>query len=437
MKSVSAPVRAIAVALWVWGGTVAAFAQTTSAPYPPLGFVFVQDIIPDITLDIRYAGSHNFAGTQIDGYDAPLAILRAEAAAALKAVNASLRKKELGLKIFDAYRPEQAVQHFVRWAENLSDTRMKSQFYPEVDKSMLFQEGYIARRSGHSRGNTVDLTLISLKTGQELDMGSPFDFFGKISHHGAEGITPAQAANRATLREAMEAHGFKRIKEEWWHYTLKEEPAPAFANFPIQNPAPASPAVQSTLEKAAQGAARVILVTDGLGTDSKNNRAVLSAWSKNEGIWTHRFSTAGWLGKTGFRQNKREGDGATPTGIFTFGRAFGNAENPGTPLPYTKVSKNDVWVDDPQSKFYNQWAHSDAPDADWSSAERLSDYAKQYEYAVSVNYNTAPILPGKGSAIFLHVATGRPTAGCIAVPRAAMIFFLGFIEKDTKIVLGE
>jgi len=414
----------------------AGFARADDAAYPPKGFVFIQDAVPDAALDIRYFGTDNFMGTRVDGYEAPQAILSVEAAVALKVVSGDLRKKGYGLKIFDAYRPERAVRHFVRWAEELNDTRMKAQFYPDVDKAMLFKEGYIATRSGHSRGSVVDLTLIELENARELDMGSPYDLFGKVSHHGAPGISPAQAENRAILREAMEARGFRQLKEEWWHYHLKDEPFPkTFFDFPVRAPMPVDALTQQILEKRAGGAARIIVVTEREGTGGKKNRALLRTFAKTDGIWSLRFSTDGWLGKNGFSKDKHEGDGATPTGVFTFGRAFGNADDPGALLPYTKLTANDVWVDDPASKFYNQWAHANAPDADWSSAERLMAYERAYKYVASINYNTAPIVPGKGSAIFLHVATANPTAGCVAVSEAAMVFLLGFIEKDTRIVL--
>ena len=416
----------------------AEFARADDAAYPPKDFVFVQDVILGVTLDIRYFGTNNFMGMRADGYEAPQAILSVEAASALKAVSGDLRKKGYGLKVFDAYRPERAVRHFVRWAEDVNDTRMKAQFYPDVDKAMLFKEGYIAARSGHSRGSVVDSTLLDLKSGQEVDMGSPFDLFGKISHHGAAGIAPEQAANRAILREAMEARGFGRLGEEWWHYRLKNEPYPkTFFDFPVRDPVPVDAAMRQILDRHAGGAARVVVVTEADGTGGKKNRASLRAYARVGGVWALRFSTDGWLGKSGFRKDKREGDGATPSGVYTFGRAFGNADDPGALLPYTRISPNDVWVDDPNSKFYNQWARSGMPDADWSSAERLANFGKQYKYVATINYNTAPIVPGKGSAIFLHVAAGGPTAGCVAVSEAAMVFFLGFIEKDTRIVLGE
>jgi D-alanyl-D-alanine dipeptidase/L,D-peptidoglycan transpeptidase YkuD (ErfK/YbiS/YcfS/YnhG family) len=415
----------------------AGFAQANDAIYPPKGFVFMQDVIPEAVLDIRYFGTNNFMGTRADGYEAPQAILSVEAAAALKAASDDLRKKGYGLKIFDTYRPERAVQHFVRWAEDINDVQMKAQFYPDVDKAMLFKEGYIAARSGHSRGSVVDLTLIDLKNGQEVDMGSSFDRFGKVSHHGAPEITNAQTANRAILRETMEAHGFRPLKEEWWHYRLKDEPYPkTFFDFPVRDPVPVDDPMRQILEKHAGGAARTIIVTAVDGTGGKKNRALVRAYVKADDLWSLRFSADGWLGRNGFKKDKREGDGATPIGVFTFGRAFGIAGDPGALLPYTKISPTDVWVDDPASKFYNQWAQADAPDADWSSAERLMEFGKQYQYVASINYNTTPIVPGKGSAIFLHVSNNNPTAGCVAVSEAAMVFLLGFIEKDTRIVLA-
>ncbi len=201
----------------------------------PQGFVYVADLIPGALLDIRYYGSNNFVGARVDGYFAPRAILSRKAAEALKNVAGELAAQGFALKIFDAYRPQTAVNHFVRWAGDPRDITAKSAFYPEVDKSRLFEEGYIASRSGHSRGSTVDLTIVDVASGKELDMGSPFDFFGPVSHHGAKGISPIQTANRKVLRDVMEKHGFKIYPEEWWHYTLANEPYPdTYFDFPVR-----------------------------------------------------------------------------------------------------------------------------------------------------------------------------------------------------------
>ncbi|MCL2502378.1 MAG: M15 family metallopeptidase [Bacteroidales bacterium] len=192
----------------------------------PQGFVYISDLIPDVLLDIRYYSTYNFVGARVDGYCAPTAVLSAEAAQALKKVSDELKAQGYLLKIFDAYRPQKAVQHFVRWAKDLQDTVYRQAFYPDIDKSKLFELGYIAERSGHSRGSVVDLTLVDIRSGQELDMGTPFDFFGPKSGHGTDLITEEQTANRELLKSAMLRHGFRHYREEWWHYTLVGEPFP-------------------------------------------------------------------------------------------------------------------------------------------------------------------------------------------------------------------
>ncbi|HOM03103.1 MAG TPA: M15 family metallopeptidase [Acetivibrio sp.] len=200
----------------------------------PDGFVYVTDVIPTAQLEIRYFSNDNFTGTVIDGYEAPKAILTEEAAYALKIAADALYEQGYYIKIFDAYRPQRAVNHFVRWAQDLDDAKMKEKYYPELDKSVLFKLGYIAEKSGHSRGSTVDLTLAHISTGEELDMGSGFDFFGEISNHGTHLITPEQEKNRNILRDAMVAAGFEAYTKEWWHYKLKNEPYPdTYFDFPV------------------------------------------------------------------------------------------------------------------------------------------------------------------------------------------------------------
>lgn len=199
------------------------------------GFVHVTDMCTNVILEIRYFSSYNFVGKRIDGYAAPQAILSAPAAKALCTAAGVAEQQGYTLKIFDAYRPQAAVDHFVRWGKDAADVRMKPIFYPQVDKARVFDLGYIATRSGHSRGSTVDLTLVDRQSGKELDMGTPFDFFGEASHHGAKGMTPQQVANRQILLDLMENAGFKRYEEEWWHYTLKNEPyADTYFNFAVE-----------------------------------------------------------------------------------------------------------------------------------------------------------------------------------------------------------
>ena len=192
----------------------------------PGEFVDVAYHLPEIELDVRYFGQDNFVGQRIDGYLAERIFMTRVAADSLAMVQDELAQLKLGLKIFDGYRPQHAVDHFVRWALNLEDTRMKQRYYPEVDKSDLFSGGYIAARSGHSRGSTVDLTIISLETNEELDMGTGWDFFDPSSWPSSSEVNAKQRANRMLLKLIMLKHGFKPISTEWWHFTLEDEPFP-------------------------------------------------------------------------------------------------------------------------------------------------------------------------------------------------------------------
>lgn len=209
-------------------------------------FVNITDVIPDVILEIRYFGTYNFVGTRIDGYEAPTALLTRQAADSLKAVSDDLKRMGFRLKIYDAYRPQKAVDHFVRWAKDVNDTVMKRYFYPDLDKSMLFPQEYIIERSGHTRGSTLDLTLFDMDKEKEADMGGTFDWFGKESHpdfcgnpdtfeyQPSDSLTVEQFNNRMILRRAMMRHGFKPLHTEWWHFTLENEPFPdTYFTFPV------------------------------------------------------------------------------------------------------------------------------------------------------------------------------------------------------------
>lgn len=193
---------------------------------PLSNFVHIEQVIPDVLYEIRYAGRHNFIGRPIKGYKKSTAMLSVPAADSLKKVQCYLKKRGYRIKIFDAYRPQRAVNHFIQWAKVSDDTLMKREFYPQIDKRDLFKLGYIAAKSGHTRGSTVDLTIVDINTGREIDMGSPFDFFGNISHHDSRQINAEQQAHRLLLKDAMLQFGFKALPEEWWHYTLVDEPYP-------------------------------------------------------------------------------------------------------------------------------------------------------------------------------------------------------------------
>ena len=219
-------------------------------------FVAITDVVPDAILEIRYYGTYNFVGTRIDGYLAPTALLTRRAADSLKAVSDDVVSQGYRLKIYDAYRPQMGVDHFVRWAADVADTTMRRYFYPDVDKSRLFELEYIMAKSGHTRGSTVDLTLFDMTIEKEVDMGGTFDWFGPESHpdfcgnpetgqytgdnskspvNPKRSITPEQFANRMILRDAMLRHGFKPLDSEWWHFTLKDEPYPdTYFTFPVK-----------------------------------------------------------------------------------------------------------------------------------------------------------------------------------------------------------
>ncbi len=196
------------------------------------GLVDIRALVPDMAEDIRYASSHNFVGMPIDGYEAPKCYLLRPAAEALQRVEAALRAKHQRLLVFDCYRPVRAVRHFMRWAHDPADLKTKAEFYPDLDKHALVPQ-YIAEHSGHSRGATVDLTLMQCDGGgencAELDMGTGFDFFGERAHTESPSVTAGQRANRYRLRDAMQAQGFRNYADEWWHYTLQPEPTPNLA----------------------------------------------------------------------------------------------------------------------------------------------------------------------------------------------------------------
>ena len=212
-------------------GTAASLAESPR----PADFVDAASMVKPLAVELRYFTPHNFVGARVDGYEKPVCLLTRPAATALAAVAQDIAPLGLGLKVFDCYRPARAVAHFVRWAKNLNDQKEKPEFYPDVDKRDLFRLGYIADKSSHSRGSTVDLTLVELGAGREVDMGTPFDFFSPRFWPDDASVASVQRENRNRLRHAMERHGFMPYDREWWHFTLKNEPFPARSfDFPVQ-----------------------------------------------------------------------------------------------------------------------------------------------------------------------------------------------------------
>ena len=211
------------------------FSPKVVAQQLPKGFSYIQEKIPTIALELRYYSTNNFIGKPIDAYNKPVGIATTKAVEQLNKVQCELKKMNLGLKIFDAYRPQTAVNHFVKWARDLNDTLQKPLFYPNVEKNVLFKEGYIASKSGHTRGSTIDLTIINLSTKKELDMGSPYDFFGKESWVSHQELTAKQKENRQLLQRIMLKYNFRNYPQEWWHFTLRNEPFPnTYFDFPIE-----------------------------------------------------------------------------------------------------------------------------------------------------------------------------------------------------------
>lgn len=203
-------------------------------PEIPNSFVKVSTVIPNLNVKLRYYTANNFVGDTIEGYKSNTLYLTKAAAKQLKFVQDELQKQNLCLKVYDGYRPQRAVNHFVRWARDIKDTLMKSEFYPKVKKRNLFKSGYISSKSGHSRGSTVDLTIVDGETGIPLDMGSPFDFFGEQSWFAYSKISDEQKKNRSLLKAIMSKHGFRNYSKEWWHFTLRGEPFPkTFFDFEI------------------------------------------------------------------------------------------------------------------------------------------------------------------------------------------------------------
>jgi D-alanyl-D-alanine dipeptidase len=198
------------------------------------GFVDAATLVEGLVVDMRYLGADNFVGTKVDGYQAARCLLTRQAADALAKVARDIADKGLVLKVFDCYRPQRAVAHFVRWARDIDNRATKPTFYPQIDKQDLFKLGYIAERSGHSRGSTMDLTL-ARADGGELDMGSKFDFFGPISWPSSRSVSAEARANRMLLAGAMRQRGFVPYSREWWHFTLREEPFPnTYFDFPVR-----------------------------------------------------------------------------------------------------------------------------------------------------------------------------------------------------------
>ena len=234
MKAISKWGQFIVAMVFLWSCSREATIAKDDASMPEQ-FVVVNDEIPSLVFDIRYYSNDNFLGTKVRGYESAKCILTRPASEVLKKVQRDISEAGYALKIFDCYRPQQAVDHFVAWVRDADDQKMKAEYYPNEDKSQLIEKGYIADKSGHSRGSTLDLTLVESASSAELDMGTPFDYFDTLSNTDDPRISEQQKRNRLRLKSAMEKHGFVNYDKEWWHYTLKDEPYPdAYFDFPVK-----------------------------------------------------------------------------------------------------------------------------------------------------------------------------------------------------------
>ncbi|WP_133406670.1 M15 family metallopeptidase [Parashewanella tropica] len=215
--------------------TILLFLPVTVFAKLPAGFSYCTDVIPNLTVDLHYISNNNFTGKPVDGYIKPVCILSTSALNQLAKVQKQLKPFDLGLKVYDAYRPQRAVDNFVRWQKTPDHPEIKKHYYPNLNKADLFKLDFIATKSGHTRGSTVDLTIIDLHTKQELDMGGHFDYFGERSKPFYQGISMQQKANRALLRHMMIEQGFMPNKNEWWHFNLSNEPFPnTYWDFPVK-----------------------------------------------------------------------------------------------------------------------------------------------------------------------------------------------------------
>lgn len=433
------PVMLLGLLLVNFTGIVKAEERTVH-PLDSSDFVVLSDVVPDIIQEIRYFSTYNFVGERITGYHEPCALMTKEAALALKAVSDEVKAKGYRLKVYDAYRPQMAVDHFVRWAENLGDKRMKDYFYSQVEKNRLFADGYIDAKSGHSRGSTIDLTLFDMSTGKEVDMGGTFDYFGGLSHPDYKGnLTEQQLKNRRILREAMLRHGFKPLDTEWWHFTLRNEPfANTYFNFPVEKLPQSNLTVQASPQwvknlPAAKNAQQMVVI----GAVGETTAWVSLHEKDAQGQWQQLMSTPGIIGKNGLGKTK-EGDSKTPVGTFHFTAAFGIAPDPGCAIPYKQVDENIYWSGDArQGMKYNEMVDlRQYPNLNKADSEHIVDYDPYYTYCLNISYNEQGT-PGKGSAIFLHCFGDKKpyTGGCVAIPEAKMRYILQQVKPDCQVVI--
>lgn len=407
--------------------TLAVISLPVYANNLPENFVYLSDIDPNIVQEIRYAGYYNFIGRPVKGYDSGECILTRQTAEALSHVQADLKKSGFSLKVYDCYRPQKAVDDFIAWSKQPKHQEMKAAFYPNTNKADFFKLGYVAEKSGHTRGSTVDVTI------NQLDMGTNYDYMDELSHSNNQEITNTAYKNRQLLYWVMEKYGFVNLPTEWWHFTLKDEPyAHAYFNFNVQARLPKSLAIPRN--------SRQLLVVRA--KDANTFKADMQRYERNSNKETwHAIGdlVPVVLGKNGLAAPvKKEGDLRTPVGVFKIGSAFGFEEKEkNIKVPYQILKEMTVCVDDSTSHYYNQIvSQATVSNPDWYSAEKMRQ-VPFYKIGAVISYNDKRT-PGAGSCIFMHIWKSRNqgTAGCIAMAEPALKETLAWFEPEKQPVIA-
>lgn len=378
------------------------------------GLVRVQELDPSIVTDMRYATANNFTKQEI--YPAAVAVLRQETAQKLAAANAEFKERGYRIKIWDAYRPPYVQQIF--W-------------------DLVPDERYVANPakggSRHNRGGAVDLTLVDAN-GAEVEMPTGFDDFSESAWPNNPQMSAQARQNLDVLTQVLTKHGFTPIEHEWWHWDDADWRDFPLVDVNLEKFLNQSPEFLRSLPAVTEQA----LVVEPTGESI--SQAWVTVWEKYDGVWQPVLDpVAAVIGKNGFAPagEKHEGDGRTPSGVFALGQAFGYDQTIPTRLAYRQATADDFWVDDPESAQYNQWV-SGPPQA--KSYEKMRRDDELYRYGAVIEYNTSPIVPGKGSAIFLHVWRGpqSATAGCVAVASADILDILKWLNqtKHPRILLN-
>ncbi len=386
-------------------------AVTVPAIIPDDGqLVRVLDYIPDAVIDMRYATTNNFTGVVL--YDDPEAYLCYGTVKKLIKVQEELKEKGFRILIWDAYRSPEA-----QW--NLWEA------YPDPTYVADPRNGL----TSHSRGNTIDIAIV-YEDGSPVELPSEFDEFSTVADRNYGDVSEEARTNAMMLESVMYENGFTGYSGEWWDfsdtetYTLKDISATTSGGDEQINIL----LTENNYTLADISEAGQLIIVDSYGAACD-----VYCYEKSDDYWSCSFESSGIIGMNGATANKREGDKCTPLGLYSLGFAFGT-ESVDTDIEYRLLNENCYWVDDTQSEYYNQWVETSSPS--WSSAEHLIDYTKSYKYAVTINYNTDPVIKGAGSAIFLHCASGNYTAGCVAVPENDMYKILSWLdEAQTPMIL--